>query len=108
MDERLVEDVLALVEQVPPGRVTTYGAIGDRLGRGPRIVGRVLSEYGGPVPWWRVVRADGSLPPSHQGVAVQEYLAEGTPMRAPGRIDIARAFWQPGTSSSGAERSSDG
>ena len=95
MDERFVEDVLALVERVPPGRVTTYGAIGDRLGRGPRLVGRVLAEYGGPVPWWRVVRADGSLPPSHDAAAVQEYRAEGTPMRASGRVDMVAAFWSP-------------
>ena len=96
MDEEYVEAVLALVEDVPPGRVTTYGAIGDRLGTGPRIVGRVLSLYGGPVPWWRVVRADGSLPPSHDERAVAAYREEGTPMRASGRVDVAAAFWQPG------------
>ena len=24
-----------------------------------------MALYGGPVPWWRVVRADGTLPESH-------------------------------------------
>ena len=106
MDERVVEAVLELVEQVPPGRVTTYGAIGDRLGRGPRTVGRVLSQYGEPVPWWRVVRADGSLPPSHDGRAAEAYRQEGTPLRGPGRVDLARAFWHPAPGpSSGAQPS---
>jgi len=28
------------------------------------------------VPWWRVVRADGSLPPSHESEAGEHYRAE--------------------------------
>ena len=95
MDDRFVESVLALVEGVPPGRVTTYGAIGDALGRGPRIVGRVLSLHGGAVPWWRVVRADGSPPPCHEGRAVEAYRREGTPLRGSGRVDMVAAFWSP-------------
>lgn len=94
--EDYVEAVLATVERVPWGRVTTYGAVAELIGTGgPRQVGAVMATYGGPVPWWRVVRADGSLPPSHQGEAIQAYLEEGTPMRASGAVDIAAAFWQP-------------
>jgi alkylated DNA nucleotide flippase Atl1 len=91
-----VEQVLSLVEQVPAGRVTSYGLIAEVVGRGgPRQVGSVMAREGGGVPWWRVVRADGSLPPSHQDEARQHYLAEGTPLRPSGAIDMARAFWQP-------------
>jgi alkylated DNA nucleotide flippase Atl1 len=98
VDERYVEAVLSVVERVPAGRVTTYGAIADAVGvGGPRLVGRVMSLYGGPVPWWRVVRADGKPPECHEGAAFREYLVEGTPMRAPGRLDLRRAFWQPVT-----------
>ncbi len=94
--EEYIESVLALVEQVPAGRVTTYGAIADRVGTGgPRGVGRVMSQLGGPVPWWRVVRADGRPPPCHDDEAHAHYLAEGTPLRPSGRIDLATAFWQP-------------
>ena len=94
--EDYVEAVLAIVERVPWGRVTTYGAVAELIGSGgPRQVGAVMATYGGPVPWWRVVRADGSLPPSHQGDARQAYLEEGTPMRASGAVDIVAAFWQP-------------
>ena len=114
MDERYVEAVLTVVERIPPGRVTTYGAIADAVGSGgPRQVGRVMALYGGSIPWWRVVRADGSPPACHEGAAVAEYLAEGTPLRGPRRLDLPRAFWQPGPTppgpsqpSSGQERSS--
>ena len=88
-----VEAVLTLVETVPAGRVTTYGALAEAVGYGgPRRVGRVMSTYGGSVPWWRVVRADGSLPPSHDETARAHYREEGTPFRASGRVDMRRAF----------------
>ena len=85
-----------IVERIPRGRVTTYGAIAEVVGfGGPRRVGRVMSQFGGPVPWWRVVRADGSLPPSHGDEAIARYLDEGTPMRSSGRVHMAAAFWEP-------------
>lgn len=95
--EEYVERVLSLVERVPRGRVTTYGLIADAIGRGgPRQVGAVMASYGGPVPWWRVVRADGSLPESHGAEARQAYLEEGTPLRPSGAVDIRLAVWLPG------------
>jgi alkylated DNA nucleotide flippase Atl1 len=94
--EEYVEAVLVVVEQIPRGRVSTYGAIAESVGAGgPRRVGRVMSQHGGPVPWWRVVRADGSLPPSHDDEAMAHYLDEGTPLRASGRVHMPAAFWQP-------------
>jgi alkylated DNA nucleotide flippase Atl1 len=92
-----VEQVLAIVESVPPGRVTTYGAIAEALGRyGARRVGNVMATHGAAVPWWRVVRADGSLPPSHEDGAREHYLEEGTPRRGSDAIDMRAAFWEPG------------
>jgi alkylated DNA nucleotide flippase Atl1 len=98
--EEYAELVLTCVEGVPRGRVTTYGAIAEEVGArlgggGPRQVGSIMAAYGGPVPWWRVVRADGSLPPSHHDEARQRYLEEGTPLRPTGNVDIRRAFWSP-------------
>ena len=98
--EEYVEAVLALVERIPRGRVTTYGALADALldtfGGGPRQVGAVMARHGGPVPWWRVVRADGTLPPSHGDAARQAYLEEATPLRPSGAVDLRRALWVPG------------
>ena len=94
--EDYVEAVLSTVERVPSGRVTTYGAIAAHVGvGGPRQVGTVMATYGGPVPWWRVVRADGTLPDSHGPEALQNYWAEGTPLKPSGRPDLSEAFWDP-------------
>ena len=96
MDDEYVEQVLSIVERIPPGRVTTYGLIAEAVGTGgPRQVGAVMSAYGGPVPWWRVVRADGTLPPAKPPIARQEYLAEGTPLRPSGSVDMRAAVWLP-------------
>ena len=99
-DDLYDELVLRCAEQVPRGRVTTYGAIAETVGRvlgrgGPRQVGSVMAREGAAVPWWRVVRADGSLPASHDDRARQAYLEEGTPLRAGGSVDLRAAFWQP-------------
>ena len=94
--EEYVERVLAVVEQIPPGRVMSYGAIAEVVGvGGPRQVGQVMSLEGAAVPWWRVVRADGGLPLCHDGEALAHHRAEGTPLRSSERVDMAAARWWP-------------
>jgi alkylated DNA nucleotide flippase Atl1 len=101
--EEYVERVLAVVEQIPSGRVMSYGAIAEVVGvGGARQVGRVMSLEGGGVPWWRVVRADGGLPSCHQGEALSHHRAEGTPLRPSGRVDMPAAQWWPATPGGGA------
>ncbi|WUH97265.1 MGMT family protein [Spirillospora sp. NBC_00431] len=90
------EAVLDAVERIPPGRVLAYGDIAELIGwgGGPRQVGRVMSLYGGGVPWWRVIRADGRPPSGHEIEAHEHYRAEGTPLRPDGRrVDLSRARW---------------
>ncbi|MFD3815785.1 MGMT family protein [Streptomyces rubiginosohelvolus] len=104
------ERVLDVAELIPPGRVMTYGDIAEWLGEGgPRQVGRVMALYGSAVPWWRVVRADGTLLPAHELRALDHYRAESTPLREASRqaeghiprIDMRRARWDGGTGGSG-------
>jgi alkylated DNA nucleotide flippase Atl1 len=93
--EDFTEAVLAFVERVPAGRVVTYGLIADRLGRGgARQVGRVMSLEGAAVPWWRVVRANGSLPPHLMVDAQKAWSDEKTPVKR-GRVVVAEAIWLP-------------
>ncbi|WP_456698693.1 MGMT family protein [Aeromicrobium sp. P5_D10] len=96
MHEDFTENVLDLVERIPPGQVLSYGRIAEILqDGGPRQVGRVMALEGGAVPWWRVVRADGSLPASHGIDAQAHYRDEGTPMRANGSaVDMSEALWR--------------
>ncbi|WP_461037176.1 MGMT family protein [Streptomyces mayteni] len=91
--------VLAAVEGIPPGRVLTYKDVAEWIGEGgPRQVGHVMAVYGGAVPWWRVVRADGRLLPGHERRALENYRVEGTPLReqADGtpRLDMRLARWE--------------
>ncbi|MBE7161262.1 MAG: MGMT family protein, partial [Williamsia herbipolensis] len=74
--------VLDVVDRIPPGRVMTYGDIAEYLQRGgPRGVGGVMAREGAAVTWWRVVRANGTLP-AHLVVDAQEHWhIEGTPLR---------------------------
>ena len=91
--------VLDVADSIPPGRVMSYGDVAEYLGQGgPRQVGRVMALWGGSVPWWRVVHADGSLLRGHERAALERYRAEGTPLRPspdgpPTRVDMRRARW---------------
>lgn len=87
--------VLAVVRQVPSGQVLTYGDVAELIGAGgPRSVGAVLSRYGDRAPWWRVLRADGTIAPALRERALAAYLREGTPLRADqSRVDLGRARW---------------
>jgi alkylated DNA nucleotide flippase Atl1 len=86
------EAVFDVVEQIPAGRVSTYGAIGRLIGVGPRRVARALSSGGGAVPWYRVVRADGSAAEPVRVRQLELLAAEGVPMRN-GRVDVSAVGW---------------
>ena len=84
-DSRELE-VLDRVREIPEGFVRTYGDVSPGS---PRFAGAVLFECDEPdLPWWRVVRADGSLA---KGVRQKRRLvAEGVPFRGE-RVDMGRA-----------------
>ena len=86
------EAVFDVVDQIPVGRVSTYGAIGHLIGIGPRRVARALSSGGGAVPWYRVVRADGSAAEPVRVEQMARLAAEGVPMRG-GRVDLRAVGW---------------
>jgi alkylated DNA nucleotide flippase Atl1 len=72
------------VREIPPGYVRTYG---DLSPGSPRFAGAVLFACEDPtVPWYRVVRADGSLAKGKRQRALLE--DEGVPFRGE-RVDIA-------------------
>jgi alkylated DNA nucleotide flippase Atl1 len=87
------EAVFDVVDRIPPGRVSTYGAVGRLIGIGPRRVARALSGGGGgAVPWHRVVRADGSVAEPVRVRQLELLAAEGVPLRS-GRVDLAAVAW---------------
>lgn len=80
--------ILDAVRAIPPGFVRTYG---DLSPGSPRLAGRVLHGTSERVPWWRVVRADGTLPLGEAQRARLE--AEGVALLGtdPPRVDMRAA-----------------
>jgi len=93
-----------VVKQVPPGRVTSYGAVarGAGLPGYARQVGYALAALpdGTAVPWHRVVNARGEVS-ARRGDPSCEHLqraileSEGVTFDARGRIDMERRGWEP-------------
>ena len=85
MDEHYAELVLSAVEQIPPGRVATYGDIAEVAGYPgrSRLVGHVLASGSDEhdLPWWRVVNAAGRLAPGHERAQAALLRAERVRVR---------------------------
>lgn len=86
------EAVFDVVESIPAGRVSTYGTVGRLVGVGPRRVARALSAGGAAVPWYRVVRADGTAAEPVRARQLELLAAEGVPVRRQ-RVDLAAVRW---------------
>jgi len=96
--------IYAVVRAIPPGRVASYGEVAALAGlpRGARQVGRALREAPEdsqqPLPWHRVLRADGSLAfPAGSASALEQAARlrdEGVACQR-GRVAMARYRWQP-------------
>ena len=74
--------VIEAVRAIPEGFVRTYGDVSPGA---PRFTGTVLRTTDADLPWWRVVRADGSLAKGSRQRAHLE--REGVPFRGE-RVDM--------------------
>jgi methylated-DNA-[protein]-cysteine S-methyltransferase len=52
-----------LMKQIPRGKVTTYKILAEKLGTGPRVIGRICGANPNipSTPCHRVVRSDGKV-----------------------------------------------
>ena len=96
LDERLIYEVLAVVAEIPEGRVASYGQIARLTGheRNARLVGRILknSELYGDFPCHRVVNHCGRTVPGWDAQAA--LLAdEGVEFLSSGCVDMRRFAW---------------
>lgn len=98
LNPEIIQSILALVDEIPAGRVATYGQIARLIGRpkNARLVGKILSQsehYGGKHPCHRVVNAAGRLTP---GWEEQAHLlwAEGVDLKANGCVDLKCYQWE--------------
>jgi len=83
--ESRIEAIIERIREIPAGHVQTYGDL-DSIA--PRLVGRILATTHDDLPWFRVVRADGTIP---KGTVQRDLLIQdGVPMRGD-RVDLERA-----------------
>ena len=92
----LIYEVLSVVEEIPEGRVATYGQIARLTGRdrNARLVGKILSmsEFYGNYPCHRVVNHAGRTAPGFFEQR-QRLEAEGVGFRSNGCVDLAKYRW---------------
>ena len=96
--------IYAIVKQIPPAKVATYGQVADLAGLygKARLVGYALFrvDIAEDIPWHRVINAKGEISYSFQrqgGDYLQKVLLEqeGVEFKSNGKIDLNKYRWQP-------------
>lgn len=104
MKSDFYDKVYEVVRLIPPGKVTSYGAIAAYLGtkQSSRMVGWAMNNAGAQFPYvpaHRVVNRSGLLTGKHHfgtQSAMQELLeAEGITVIDDQIIDFEKHFWDP-------------
>lgn len=97
LNESLIYEILSVVEEIPAGKVASYGQIAQLVGRdkNARLVGKVLSraEYYGSYPCHRVVNHVGRLAPHWAGQR-DLLLKEGVTFKINGCVDMRKHQWE--------------
>lgn len=92
----LIYEILSIVEEIPEGKVASYGQIARLIGRekNARLVGKVLSmaEYYGEYPCHRVVNHAGRLAP-HFFEQKQLLLSENVQFKDDTHVDMKNCQW---------------
>ena len=97
LTEELIYEILSAVEEIPEGKVASYGQIAGLIGRdrNARLVGKVLSmaEYYGEYPCHRVVNHAGRLAP-HFWRQKELLLEENVEFRDDNHVDMKKSQWK--------------
>ena len=95
--EDLVYEILSAVEEIPEGKVASYGQIARLIGRdkNARFVGKVLSraEDYGDYPCHRVVNHSGRIAPNFPEQK-DRLLAEGVAFKNDTCVDLQKHRWE--------------
>lgn len=97
LTEDLIYEILSAVEEIPEGKVASYGQIARLIGRdkNARLVGKVLSmaEYYGEYPCHRVVNHAGRLAP-HFYDQKRLLLEENVVFKDDTHVDMRKCQWE--------------
>src|SRR4030081_1860004 len=94
------DPVYQLVQQIPRGRVLTYGALARalRLPGGARTAGRAMgaTPRGQGIPWHRVLGANGKILIREPYASLQKKLleSEGIPV-VESKVSLKQHLWTP-------------
>lgn len=96
------EHIYAIVRQIPPGKVSTYGRVATLAGLAgkARLVGYALHALGtsganNDVPWWRVIAAKGYISNAYQPELQRTLLeTEGVVFDERAHIALADFLWE--------------
>ncbi len=99
-DGQFKERVLAIVAQIPKGKVMSYGQIAAMAGHpyAAKIVGGIAHFGDSKLPWQRVIKQDGSLAEGYPGGVMGHKAAleaEGVMVNDELKVDIERLRWTP-------------
>lgn len=93
--ESLIYEILSVVEEIPEGKVASYGQIAALIGRekNARLVGKVPSEAGdyGDYPCHRVVNHAGRQ--LRAGICRELLEEEGVIFKENGYVDMRKCKW---------------
>ena len=99
MSEAIFHRIYEVVRQIPHGRVASYGQVATVVGASvtARQVGDAMAALRDhypqpPVPWQRVINAQGKVSTGPRQQALLE--AEGVIFNAKGHTDLQRFGWQ--------------
>lgn len=97
LNEDLIYEILAVVAEIPKGKVATYGQIARLIGRdkNSRLVGKVLSmsQYYGKYPCHRVVNHVGRIVP-HWYEQKDLLMQEGVTFKDDIHVDMQKYQWK--------------
>lgn len=97
MNEELIYEMLPIVEEIPEGKVASYGQIARLAGheKNARLVGKILSRasFYGDYPCHRVVNHAGRTAPGWSQQR-QLLLQEGVGFKDNGCVDMKRFQWE--------------
>lgn len=97
IDKNLIYEILSVVEEIPSGKVATYGQIAKLIGRdkNSRLVGKVLSisDFYGDYPCHRVVNHQGRLAPNFENQR-DLLISEGVQFKDNNCVDMKNFQWK--------------
>lgn len=97
MDSQFKDQVFQIIEMIPFGRVTTYGAIAKAVGypNHSRQVGSVLRNYAEGFPAHRVCGSCGYITASCLEQFVQKLNSENIEVKGNKILNFKEVFWNP-------------